>query len=222
MKQCSPNSETQTLQHRVERWISEARYSPYLEAAGGDGAHALRLYAWNARISAVAFEILHHAEVILRNAIDSQFAPVDSSLPARECWLGDPALLSEGSRRRVRDTVGRITREGKPPTRGRVVAGLPFGFWRALFDKRYDALWVSHLHGAFPHGSGERAEIAALMSRLVPFRNRLAHHESVIHHRVGQYCDELLVLIGLIDPLAGEWVRGMSRVDEVLRMSPLG
>lgn len=222
MTQCSPSPEAQVLQRRVERWISEARFSPYLEAAGGDGAQALALYAWNAQISAAAFETLHHAEVILRNGIDSQFAPADSSMPSRESWLGDPALLREGSRRRVRETAGRIAREGKAPTRGRVVAGLSFGFWRALFDKRYDALWVSHLHRAFPQGTGDRAEIADLMSRLVPFRNRLAHHETVIHHQVRLYCDELLALIGLIDPLAREWLQAVSRVDEVLRTCPVG
>jgi hypothetical protein len=44
----------------------------------------------------------------------------------------------------------------------------------------------------------------------------------VIHHPVGLLCDELLALIGLIDPLAREWIRGVSHVDEVLRTSPLG
>lgn len=64
-----------------------------------------------------------------------------------------------------------------------------------------------------PHGSGFPTCIG-------PFR--LAHHETVIHHPVGLLCDELLALIGLIDPLAREWIRGVSHVDEVLRTSPLG
>lgn len=222
MRQSSHDSHHQVLQHRAERLISEARFSPYLEVAGGDRARALALYAWNARISSAAFEVLHHAEVILRNAIDSQFAPGDSAMPVRASWLADPTLLNEASRRRVRETVRRIDREGKSPTRGRVVAGLSFGFWRALFDKKYDGLWVSHLHHAFPEGSGDRGEVAALMSRLVPFRNRLAHHETVIHHPIGLHCGELLTLTGLIDPLAREWIQRVSRVGEVLRTCPLG
>ncbi|MBS1870645.1 MAG: hypothetical protein JSS99_13395 [Actinobacteria bacterium] len=111
-----------------------------------------------------------------RNAVDAQFTPVDPTAAPRETWLEDPAILNEASRKRVRETISRISREQKTPTRGRVVAGLSFGFWRALFDKKNSRLWVSHLHRAFPAGTGERAEVAALMSSLVPFRKRLAHH----------------------------------------------
>ena len=100
-------------------------------------------------------------------------------------------MLSEESRKRVVETIARITRDGKKPTRGRVVAGLSFGFWRALFDKRYDRLWVSHLHRAFPAGSGDRAEVAALMSNLVPFRNRLAHHETIMLRPIKAHYEEL-------------------------------
>jgi len=164
---------------QAEKWITEARFAPYVAKTDGDHDKAVALYVWNARISAAMFETLHHVEVILRNAIDSRFAPVDAAAPPREPWLADPTVLNEASRQRVHATAARISREGKTPTRGRVVAGLSFGFWRALFDKKYDRLWVSHLHRAFPGGSGNRAEIATLMSNLVPFRNRLAHHETI-------------------------------------------
>ena len=51
-------------------WITKARFAPYLEEAGGEHEKALALYIWNARISAAAFEALHHVEMILRNAVD--------------------------------------------------------------------------------------------------------------------------------------------------------
>ncbi|HTW41047.1 MAG TPA: hypothetical protein VMD79_01885 [Solirubrobacteraceae bacterium] len=80
-------------------------------------------------------------------------------------WLTDPAILNEASRRRVAETVERVRREGKLPTRGRIVAGLSFAFWRALFDRKYDRLWVAQLHRAFPESVsrveqvlGERSE----------------------------------------------------------------
>jgi hypothetical protein len=131
-------------------WITTARFEPYLNEMAGDRERAAALYVWNARISAAMFETLHHVEVLLRNAVDGLFAPLDAAVPPRETWLEDPAILNEQSRRRVRETIGRIVREGKTPTRGRAVAGLSFGFWRALFDRKNSALWVSHLHRAFP------------------------------------------------------------------------
>ncbi|HTT94540.1 MAG TPA: hypothetical protein VMF55_07690 [Solirubrobacterales bacterium] len=205
---------------QAEKWITEARFAPYVAETGGDHDGAVALYVWNARISAAMFETLHHVEVFLRNAVDSRFPPVDACAAPRETWLEDPAILNDASRRRVHETIARISREGKAPTRGRVVAGLSFGFWRALFDKKYDGLWVSRLHGAFPAGSGDRAEVAALMSKLVPFRNRLAHHETIMGRPIDTHYEEMLTLVGLIDPAARVWTEQISRVPEVLDTRP--
>ncbi|HEX6687639.1 MAG TPA: hypothetical protein VF085_03115 [Solirubrobacterales bacterium] len=205
---------------QASKWITAARFASYIAEADGDHGKATALYIWNARISAAMFETLHHVEVILRNAVDSQFAPVDASAAPRETWLEDPVFLNDASRQRIHNTIARISREGKAPTRGRVVAGLSFGFWRALFDKKYDGLWVSHLHRAFPAGSGNRAEVAALMSKLVPFRNRLAHHETIIGRPIDSHYAEMLTLAGLIDPDARAWIEQTSQVSEVLRTRP--
>lgn len=205
---------------QATRWITDARFTPYVTEAKGNYERALELYIWNARVSAAMFETLHHVEVILRNAIDAQFEPVVVSVAHTATWLCDPKILNDTSRRRVEETVLRIRREGHQPTRGRVVAGLAFGFWRALFDKRYDQLWVSHLHRAFPGSSGNRSEVAELMSKLVPFRNRIAHHETIIRRPlVGHYMD-MLKLATLIDPEARVWIDSVSRVHDTLKDCP--
>ncbi|HZV72670.1 MAG TPA: hypothetical protein VFF79_03050 [Conexibacter sp.] len=204
---------------QVATWITLARFAPYLAVADSDHEAAVALYVWNARISAV-FETLHHVEVLLRNAVDAQFAPVDPAAPPRDTWLEDAAILNEASRKRVRETIGRIAREQKTPTRGRVVAGLSFGFWRALFDKKNSRLWVSYLHRAFPAGTGDRAEIATLMSSLVPFRNRLAHHETIMRRPISSHYEKMLTLAGLIDPAASTWIRSVSRVEMLLEERP--
>ncbi|MGC2372275.1 MAG: hypothetical protein WA484_00220 [Solirubrobacteraceae bacterium] len=201
-------------------WITEARFEPYLAEADGDHERAVALYVWNARVSAAMFETLHHVEVALRNVIDAQFDLVVASAPVSSTWLCDPTILNEASRTRVEETAARIRREGHLATRARVVAGLAFGFWRALFDKRYDRLWVSHLHRAFPGGSGDRSEVAALMSTLVPFRNRLAHHETIIRRPLAGHYDDMLKLATLIDPDARVWIEKVSRVSAVLGDRP--
>lgn len=209
------------MQHsQTTKWITEARFAPYIAEARGDHETAVAFYVWNAQISAAMFETLHHVEVLLRNAIDAQFTPVDPSAAPSATWLGDPAVLNEASRWRVRETIQRIVRDGKAPTRGRVVAGLSFAFWRALFDKKYNQLWVLRLHRAFPTGTGDRAEVATLMSNLVPFRNRLAHHETIIRRPITSHYSEMLMLAGLIDPDARAWIEHISRVEQILRARP--
>jgi hypothetical protein len=204
----------------VAKWITDARFAPYLAESHGDYDDALALYIWNVRISAAAFETLHHVEVLVRNSVDVQFTPVDLSARPEDTWLDNPSILIGPARDRVRTTIDRIVRDGKRPTRGRVVAGLSFGFWRALFDKKYQQLWNTHLHRAFPAGSGDRSEVAALMSNLVPFRNRLAHHETIVRRPIAEHYEEMLALAGLVDAEARGWIRTVSRVESVLAARP--
>lgn len=143
-----------------------------------------------------------------------------ASSPPSSTWLDDPQILNADSRKRVGETIARIGKDGKTPTRGRVVAGLSFGFWRALFDRKYQQLWIAYLHRAFPHGSGERSEVAGLMSRLVPFRNRLAHHETIIRRPISNHYDEMLRLAELIDPDVRAWIESVTRVPELLKKHP--
>lgn len=85
---------------QVTTWITEARFAPYLEEAGGEHEKALALYVWNARISAAVFETLHHVEVILRNAVDAQFAPLEDRAAPHDTWLENPEVLNDASRQR--------------------------------------------------------------------------------------------------------------------------
>jgi hypothetical protein len=58
------------------------------------------------------------------------------------------------------------------------------------------------------------------MSKLVPFRNRLAHHETIIRRPLAGHYDDMLALAGLIDPDARVWINRVSRVPAVLRDRP--
>ena len=196
------------------------RFKAFLDATGGDRDQAIALYDWNVCISAVFFEALSYAEVLLRNTIDAQFAPLRHDEPATACWLSDPEILSEKSLERVEDAISNIERMNKAPTRARLVANLSFGFWRALFDKHYKDLWIANLHHGFAHGSGDRAEVAKLLARLNPFRNRIAHHEPIINASIQKRLEDMISLIALIDPEAARWIAARSCVPNVLAWRP--
>ena len=55
---------------QVNRWLTEGRFRAFLDARFGDHDRAVALYNWNAEVSAAFLEVLHHVEVLLRNAID--------------------------------------------------------------------------------------------------------------------------------------------------------
>jgi hypothetical protein len=209
---------------QVAPWLSEARFDAYLEASGRDHARAVALYNWNAEISAAVMEVLYHLEVILRNAIDQCFPATDIKRPISiavpDVWLCDAAILTEESRERVNDAIARLTQEGKRPTRGRVVASLTFGFWRALFVSRYEDLWRSRLVQAFPGGTGRRREVNQLVNSILHLRNRVAHHEAIFALDLQKKHHQLLGLAALIDPAARQYISSLSRVDKLLLEKP--
>jgi hypothetical protein len=51
-------------------WLSEPRYARFLNAAGGDHERAMALYEWHAELTVASFGLIHHFEVLLRNAVD--------------------------------------------------------------------------------------------------------------------------------------------------------
>ena len=207
-------------QGEIDRWITPPRFKAFLDAAGNDRIQAMALYDWNICMSAVFFEALSYAEVTLRNAIDAQFVPLQHHQPARESWLCDPKIVTPKSSEKVFDAITGIERMKKEPTRARVVANLSFGFWRALLDRHYKQLWIDRLHRAFPNGTGDRKEVASLLSRLNPFRNRLAHHEPIIDAPISDRHDDLIELVRLIDDDAARWLISRSSVTEILAWKP--
>jgi len=207
-------------QQQIERWITTPRFSAFLNETNNDVDSALALYDWNVCMSAVFFELVSYSEVILRNAIDAQFQPMNHAEMAQNSWLADPALLNQRSIDEVLAAEQRLGFENKSPTRARVVAGLSFGFWRALINKQYKQLWISHLHPAFPNGTGDRSEVSKLLARINPFRNRLAHHDPIIRADVSARHDDLLELVGLIDHDAADWLARRSAVPDILAWRP--
>jgi len=198
-------------QEEIDRWISPPRFQAFLEAANHDVAQATALYDWNICVSAVFFEAINY---------DAQFSPLQHHQLAKESWLCDPEILTPKSLERVLDAISAIERMKKEPTRARVVANLSFGFWRALLDRHYNQLWIERLHRAFPNGTGNRKEAAGLMSRLNPFRNRLAHHEPIINASISKRHDDLIELARLIDKDAAQWIAARSCVADILEWRP--
>jgi len=66
-----------------------------------------------------------------------------------------------------------------------VIAELTLYFWKRLYGPEYDqTLWRTTLKRTFPDKTIKRAEIAAQLEHVYQTRNRLAHHEPVLHKRL--------------------------------------
>jgi len=209
---------------QAARWLGEPRFRAYLEETGEQHEKAVALYNWNAEVSAAFLEVVYHLEVLMRNAIDRQFPATDPAAPLSillpNVWLCDANVLTDESRERVNEAIGRLQRGGKRPTRGRVIASLSFGFWQALFSGVYEDLWRASLSKAFPNGNGRRKEIANLSGPILHFRNRIAHHEAIFSSDLKVRHGQILRLARLIDAEAERYIASLSRVEELLLEMP--
>jgi hypothetical protein len=198
--------------------ISADRFARYEAAMGGDADMALRLYVWNIAVTSAFWGPL---EVALRNALHDRL----TALFSREDWWNAESLTLTGVHQRaLMDAYARITESRRVPTSGRIVAELPLGFWVGLLGAGHNyemKLWRPALRHAFTGKAGTRKQLHADFDRRQTFRNRIAHHEPIFNRHLSADHMHIVRLVGLISPVAAEWVTENSRVESVLAVRPV-
>lgn len=204
--------------------MSHERLATYLSAAGHDLHRALALYVWNARLGEAFHTPIQAVEVGLRNRICVALAKEFGAA----WWSSDRflALLDAMDKRRIADLEQvrrRLQKRQVAVATGQIVAGLSFGFWVALLQKRYNpALWSQHLRLAFPHLPAERsrADLADRARRIADLRNRISHHEPIFRNDVSKDFSETMTVLEWTCPETHRWLRPYCRVPEVMRQKP--
>lgn len=204
----------------VRRWISPGRFQPYLAAAGGDESKACQLYEWSAALTSASFEAFHYVEVVTRNAIDREmaqrFAEPARGIPWFLLPINGKRSVQESIDRNVAEVRTRLRREHpSKETRDQIIAGLSFGFWVNLLGSEHEQLWREALHKAFPNSSGKRHDVASALNALRVFRNRLAHHDSLLATDVPFRLSQMIDVLRWADPDAAAWLAANERVTEV-------
>jgi hypothetical protein len=90
---------------------------------------------------------------------------------------------------------------------GKIVAELTFYFWKRLYGPDYEqSLWRTTLKRTFPFKKLNRSDIAIQLERIYQARNRLAHHEPVLHGRL----TETIEAINFVAEHLGEYLPNKS------------
>jgi hypothetical protein len=205
----------------LERLFSAERLSTYLAHCDGDFAAAVEMYRWNSAITAAFWEPIGHLEVALRNTLDDRLAARQRRLGRPGSWLDDPEQeLSSRARLDIASARDRVRQKGKRTSDGQTISELSFGFWRFLITKKLTGLWPD-LAGGFPHAPDRQlSTVESPLARLHVFRNRLAHHQRVWSHAPGERYEDLLILVGYIDPALPAWIAATSKVPQTLSDRP--
>lgn len=199
--------------------VSPARLWRYLAFAKGDIAQALRLYMWNTALSEALYGPLQGLEITLRNKIHQRLSAVFGSR-----WYDAPGLSLRHAQQQHIDRAKQVLGfQRKPLEQDRVVAELSFGFWVGLFGPRYETdLWRPHLRKLLVNSPAPflRKQAHGALDEIRLLRNRVAHHEPILHLRLAEEHRLILDSIGWLCETTAGWVAHHSRFDTIYASRP--
>lgn len=214
-------------------WLGKKRYMRYLGLCQGKDKHerAIALYFWNSKVASVALRDVGHLEIALRNAYDRELSRQypswaidrDGDLFRREQGMSQARRRQAEQNRRSSKELSRAWRSRSEPSHDDIVAALSFGFWGSLTSKaRTSLFWSGMLSELFPD-SVERRLVHELVSRIVRFRNRLAHNEPVFSTSTGLYdrLGDVKAPFDLVAPEVSEFVSANSGVEAAIAECPV-
>lgn len=175
----------------VGRWLSTARFAPYLDASGNDIEKALDLYRWNVSLGQFLMRDISYFEVALRNAYNDIMMTrwdgdmhwlLDDASPARK-----PVVRRSGKGsvdvNRVNRKIIDIAVSDLPAgfSTDDLVSDLTLGFWVHLTDRSREAvIWRTGLYSAWPKGT-RRSDLQNRLNGILRVRNRIAHNERLFN-----------------------------------------
>ena len=196
----------------LEQALSAERFSRYLGWADGDRARAFELYAQNAHQSAALYLPLQMLEVVLRNRIHT----VLSNAVGPDWFDNEDLLTQRRQQAQIARAKAEITEQRRAPTGDRIVSALMFSFWTNMLSPAYENLWQTTLHRIARRADGKGLRRRDLADPLMPIRslrNRIAHHEPVVHWNLPRYYRSVLTIVAWLSPVAAVWCRDRCGFD---------
>jgi hypothetical protein len=180
--------------------ISTARFQTYLDRAGGHDEMALRHYVWNSSVASAFQAPLQTLEVTLRNAVHERMKHTQGA-----SWFDLPNVLKSPETSMIAEAKKFLTDRGEATNPNKVLAELSFRFWVGLFSRKYDRLWVSQLQAAFSPRP-IRQDLHVKLDRLRTLRNRIAHHEPILHRDLMADLADIKEIVGALSPTVLDWL----------------
>jgi hypothetical protein len=207
--------------------LSRERASTYLRETGGDDERALALYGWNLQVSSALWETLAVLEVVLRNTIHQQMANWCRQQQGHDRWYDVITLTRQGAddvTTAKRRALGRSANTATVPPPGKVVAELSLGFWQFLLTNAYRPTVWPRIQAAFPHHPDHPrvnpGSLRPTVGELNRIRNRIAHHEPLLHEDLARHHANALAVIRWSSPATEQWIAGLDRLGPLLGNRP--
>ena len=209
----------QEFYQKLERALSTERLSVY-GADNPGSCIVMARYLWNIAVCESLYSPLQMCEVALRNAIHMTM----STLYGRATWYESGELSAWGGLQ-VREAKAKIADSGKIESAGRIVAELNFGFWTSLFEDHYERntrflpRGIKMVFPGMPKSLHNRKRIKAHLESIRQLRNRVFHHERIIHWKdLPDQHAHIIESIGWISPELFEMALKLDRFLETHKL----
>lgn len=173
--------------HKLEYFLSEARFKRFQVAYSGSASKAQKLYGINLKVSQAVYPILNLFEIFLRNAVDRQivnyFDDADWIINQQNGFMNHPDLARSGYfiKGNVQRAANVILKKSSTVTAGKIIAEQSFGFWSSLFEPHHFRLIGGAPLQCFVNkpANMNRRSIALKLDAVRNFRNRVYHNEPI-------------------------------------------
>lgn len=169
----------------LESRLSPARMSVY-NADGRGPCVALGRYLLNGALAEALYSPLQLCEIALRNSIHREL----TRITGRSDWYdASTFILTAWGDEEIEKAKLKLKKRRKPVIADSVVAELTFGFWTSLFEDHYErktAFMPRGIRHVFPHlpkSMHNRKARKADLEIIRDLRNRVFHHERIIHFK---------------------------------------
>lgn len=201
---------------RLCEWYSRERVGRYVAWAGHCDIQASRLYSMNLQLSESLYVALQTLEVLLRNRIHEVLAAEHGQF-----WFEPQrgVLCIPRQHDQVRAATSDLHRQGRTVTPGGVISHLTLSFWTMMFNKEHETLWQKTLHGIASERvlrGLRRKQFSTPLVRIRHLRNRIAHHEPILHWPLDAYHADMMQLMEWIAPQAACWCRRHDRFPHLV------
>lgn len=198
----------------LEDVLSVERFAKYLSWARGDRNRAIELYTLNAQLSESLYTPFHIVEIALRNRIHQVMSTANG-----QTWYDLPQYQANSVQAEMLAKARKdLADANKQETPGAIVAALTFGYWTAMLGKEYENLWQTTLKNIARREDGKglrRKDFTKFLSPVRTLRNRLAHHETVLHWDLPKHYRNILQMITWLSPIAADWCRAYCRFNVI-------
>jgi Abi-like protein len=214
----------------LEKHLSNPRINRYLSICGNK-TRAVKLYKANIRLSQAFHPLLSVIEVILRNSINeaiaAHFSDADWIINQTTGFMASPSLRRGKFflKNQVEKTIRKLNQNGLAVTGGKVISEQTFGFWTDLFEPHHFGLLGRSPIKAFSNipKTENRGTIAAKLTEIRKFRNRINHNEPIVLHRnaidfttATKVHASIIEVFNWIDPQLLHWIDELDKVSQTL------